>query len=49
MEMVTITCYSCRGKGKTVVVDIEDGYCEEQTCDFCNGTGKIKEPHPKYF
>lgn len=48
METITITCYVCKGKGKTMVVDL-DGYGEEQNCLCCNGLGTLEEPHPKYL
>jgi DnaJ-class molecular chaperone len=49
MEMVTIVCYVCKGTGKIVFVDIEDGYGEEQICRSCEGKGELKEPHSRYF
>jgi DnaJ-class molecular chaperone len=55
--MLTIPCYVCEGKGidngkmiaEGFYPDVNTYYREPQTCENCDGTGEITEPHSKYF
>ena len=57
VEMITITCYGCKGEGKRnygmvaegIHPDVDTWYKGIDTCDTCDGKGEIEEPHPRYY
>ena len=40
-------CPHCNGRGFVFVLD-GDGYGGDVTCEDCNGTGKVEDPHPQH-